>query len=51
MVTTKTCTLTCLAIIIWHVTVDNDNESKELKVGIFPDHRTFPLRANLFGFG
>lgn len=41
MVTTKTCTLTCLAI-IWHVAVDNNDESKELKVGFFSDHRTFP---------
>lgn len=51
MVITKTCALTCLAIIIWHVAVDNNNESKELKVGNFSDHRTFPSAQIFSGSG
>lgn len=41
MITTKTCTLVH-SHASQHVTVDNNNESKELRVGIFADHRTFP---------
>jgi hypothetical protein len=48
-ITTKTCTLACLAM-IWHVGVDND-ESKELRVGIFSDHRTFPSAQIFSGSG